>query len=103
VSIRDSTLTGSTIYYADGIRIQGASNLTIQDTTIIRPAGSEPASTGAVHNPPCAGIEIAASSNGNSLVRVDHVGGKGNRTRHRVVVPVSTQPRPWQNRHHDSD
>jgi Protein of unknown function (DUF1565) len=73
VSIRDTTLTGSTIYYADGIRIQGASNVTIQDTVITRPAGSEPASTGAVHNPPYAGIEIAASSNGNSLVRVDHV------------------------------
>jgi hypothetical protein len=41
-------------------------------TTIVRPTGAEPASTGAVHNPPCAGIEIAASSNGNSLVRVDH-------------------------------
>ena len=73
VTIKDSHLTGSTIYYADGIRIQGASNVTIQNTTIIRPSGSEPASTGTVHNPPYAGIEIAASSNGNALVRADGV------------------------------
>jgi hypothetical protein len=73
VTIKDSHLTGSTIFYADGIRIQGASNVTIQNTTIVRPAGSEPVSTGALHNPPYAGIEIAASSNGNALVRVDGV------------------------------
>ena len=71
VDISDSQLTGSPIWYADGIRIQGASNVTIRNTTILRPAGSDPASAGPAHNPPYAAIEVAASSNGNALVTVD--------------------------------
>ena len=64
-------MTGSPIWYADGIRIQGASNVTVRNTTIVRPPGSELASAGPIHNPPYAGIEVASSSNGNSLVHVD--------------------------------
>ncbi len=71
VDISDSQLTGSPIWYADGIRIQGASKVTIRNTTIVRPPGSDPASAGPVHNPPYAGIEVAASSNGNAQVSVD--------------------------------
>ena len=71
VDISDSQLTGSPIWYADGIRIQGASNVTIRNTTILRPPGSDPASAGPAHNPPYAAIEVAASSNGNALVTVD--------------------------------
>lgn len=96
VLIRDCTLTGSPIYYADGIRIQGASTVTIQNTTIVRPPGGEPASKG-VHNPPYAGIEIAASSNGDALVTVDHVSTRGfdvgigiNLVYNRVLVHDST-------------
>jgi hypothetical protein len=71
VDISDSQLTGSPIWYADGVRIQGASNVTVRNTTILRPSGSQPASAGPVHNPPYAGIEVAASSNGNATVRID--------------------------------
>lgn len=71
VDISDSQLMGSPIWYADGIRIQGASNVTIRNTTIVRPPGADPASAGPTHNPPYAGIEVAASGNGNSRVTID--------------------------------
>jgi len=71
VDIADSQLTGSPIWYADGIRIQGASNVTIRNTTIVRPAGSDLAASGPAHNPPYAAVEVAASSNGNRLVTID--------------------------------
>jgi hypothetical protein len=59
VSIRDSEIAGSKIYYADGVRILGAMNVRISNTTIKRAhPDNEPASTGAPHNLPYAGVEI---------------------------------------------
>jgi hypothetical protein len=60
VTIRDSEIAGSKIYYADGVRILGAMNVRISNTTITRThPDNEPASTGAPHNPPYAGVEIS--------------------------------------------
>jgi hypothetical protein len=60
VTIRDSEIAGSNIYYADGVRIQGAMNVRISNTKITRAhPDNEPASKGAPHNPPYAGVEIA--------------------------------------------
>src|SRR5205823_283128 len=54
-----------------------ASNVVVRNTTISRPQGSQPASSGPVHNPPYAGIEVASSSNRNSLVQIEdsHIDG----------------------------
>jgi hypothetical protein len=71
VTIRDSELTGSPIYYADGVRIQGASDVTVENTQIVRPPGGQAASSGPAHNPPYAGIEIAASSDEQARVHVN--------------------------------
>jgi hypothetical protein len=60
VTIRDSEIAGSKIYYADGVRILGAMNVRISNTKITRThPDNEPASTGAPHNPPYAGVEIS--------------------------------------------
>jgi hypothetical protein len=60
VTIRDSEIAGSNIYYADGVRIQGAMNVRISNTRITRThPDNEPASKGAPHNPPYAGVEIS--------------------------------------------
>jgi hypothetical protein len=59
VSIRDSTIAGSNIFYADGIRIQGATNARISNTKITRThPDNEPAASGTTHNPPYAAIDI---------------------------------------------
>lgn len=72
VTIDNCNITGSPIHFADGIRIQGASNVTITNCTLIRPPGSDAASAGAEHNRPYAGIEIAASSDLAATVRVSN-------------------------------
>ncbi|MBI5864532.1 MAG: right-handed parallel beta-helix repeat-containing protein [Planctomycetes bacterium] len=77
VTIDNCRITGSTIYWADGIRIQGASNVTISNTTMVRPPGSDPAVAGPMHNPPHAGIEIAAASNGSTTVSVSNCTVRG--------------------------
>jgi len=77
VTIRDSTIEGSEIYYADGIRIQGATNVKIVNTKITRfhpNAGS--ADSGTPHNPPYAGIEIAGwitQAQGHARVEIEGV------------------------------
>ena len=71
VTIRDCRLTGSPIYYADGIRIQGASDVSVHGTEIRRPPGSEPVQAGAMHNPPYAGIEAASGSEDDTRVIID--------------------------------
>jgi parallel beta helix pectate lyase-like protein len=68
VRISNSNLTGSTVYYADGIRIQGPADVTVENTVLFRPSGAEPANTGPVHNPPYAGIEVAGSKDLGKLV-----------------------------------
>lgn len=77
VTIDNCLINGSPIYWADGIRVQGASNVTITNTTLIRPPGSAPASAGVPHNPPYAGIEVAASSNGGTTVSVSNCTVRG--------------------------
>ncbi len=72
VTIDNCSITGSTVHFADGIRIQGASNVTISNTTLIRPAGSEAAAAGPEHNRPYAGIEIAASSDLAATVSISN-------------------------------
>jgi len=69
VTISDSVLQGSPIWYADGIRIQGASNVSIINTSIIRPPDSELPPEGEV-NPFYCGIEAGSSSDGHALVMV---------------------------------
>jgi hypothetical protein len=60
VSIRDSEIAGSKIYYADGVRILGAMSVRISNTKITRThPDNEPANKGAPHNPPYAGVEIS--------------------------------------------
>jgi len=60
VTIRDSEIKGSNIYYADGVRILGAMNVRISNTRITRThPDNEPASKGAPHNPPYAAVEIS--------------------------------------------
>src|SRR5438067_9075391 len=54
VRIDHATITGSTIYYADGIRSSNAT-VTIVNSTIVRPPMSEPAGNGVLHDPPYAG------------------------------------------------
>lgn len=59
VQIRDSQIAGSNVYWADGIRILGPTNVNIRNTTITRThPDNAPANTGAPHNPPYAGVEI---------------------------------------------
>jgi hypothetical protein len=64
-AILDSELVGSPLRYADGIRVQSPSTLTVQNTSIIRPSDAEPF-TGTLHNPPYAGIELAFTPAGDS-------------------------------------
>jgi polygalacturonase len=76
VKIWDSQIAGSSIYYADGVRIQGAANVDIRNTTITRThPDNEAANTGASHNPPYAAVEMAgyvtkANTEGVSLIQV---------------------------------
>jgi hypothetical protein len=76
VKIWDSQIAGSNIYYADGIRIQGPTNVDIRNTAITRThPDNELANTGASHNPPYAGVEIngyltQANTEGVSLTQV---------------------------------
>ncbi len=77
VTVDNCQISGSPIYWADGIRVQGASNVTIANTTLIRPPGSAPASAGPLHNPPYAGIEVAASSDGGATVSVSNCTVRG--------------------------
>jgi hypothetical protein len=60
ITIKDSTIHGSSIWYADGIRIQGTANVEILNTTIARThADAQAAGDGIPHNMPYAGVEIA--------------------------------------------
>jgi hypothetical protein len=59
VAIVESTLTGSSVHYADGIRVQSAADVLIVRNRIERPGGSA-AGSGGMHNPPYAGIELAS-------------------------------------------
>jgi hypothetical protein len=69
VAITGSTLTGSPVHYADGIRVQAAADVTIIGNTIVRPAGAD-ADDGVVHNPPYAGIEVATAGAEGKTVRI---------------------------------
>jgi hypothetical protein len=77
VNIYDLTIDGAKIFYADGIRIQGATNVKIINTKITRsPLNAETADSGAPHNPPYAGIEIAGWITpvmGQALVEIEGV------------------------------
>lgn len=69
IYITGVTIEGSPIWYADGIRIQGAANVIIRDSKITRAAGGESASAGTSHNPPYAGIEVAGYTIYDNKVR----------------------------------
>lgn len=77
ITIRDSIIEGSSIYYADGIRIQSAANVKIVNTKITRShPDAKAANTGTPHNPPYAGIEVAGwitEAQGHALVEIEGV------------------------------
>jgi hypothetical protein len=59
ITIRDVTIDGSKIYYADGIRIQGPIFAFIENTKITRThPDNEPADKGPLWSPPYAGIQV---------------------------------------------
>lgn len=60
VVIDGAQITGSPIWYADGIRIQSAADVTVRRSSIVRPPGGEVPPDGRAHNPPYAGVEVAA-------------------------------------------
>lgn len=76
VEIDRADIEGSTIWYADGIRIQSPSDVEIRDSTIHRPEEAE-APEEDPHNPPYAGVEIAfASAAGRTVeIRDTQIGG----------------------------
>jgi hypothetical protein len=57
IYITESTIEGSPIWYADGIRIQGPANVVIRDTLVFRGPEGEPAKQ--EYTLPHAGIEVA--------------------------------------------
>jgi hypothetical protein len=59
ITIRDVTIAGSKIYYADGIRIDGPVFAFIESTQITRThPDNEPANKGPLWSPPYAGIQL---------------------------------------------
>jgi hypothetical protein len=75
VTIKNSTIWGSELWYADGIRIQDVNEVNILNNRIIRDhPDAEAAGSGPSHNPPYAGIEIAGWTTG----RADLVTVRGN-------------------------
>lgn len=72
-TIVGAELTGSPVWYADGIRIQSAANVTVRDCRIVRPPGGEVVPEGRVHNPPYAGIEVAAPRDERRRVLIEDV------------------------------
>ncbi|MCE9646940.1 MAG: hypothetical protein K8S20_13145 [Chloroflexi bacterium] len=77
INIRDSSIAGSNIYYADGIRIQGPNNVKIINTKITRThANNAAANSGTIYNPPYAGISAGGwltEAQGHALVEIDGV------------------------------
>jgi len=73
IYITGVSIEGSTIYWADGIRIQAPANVVIQDSKITRAPGGQMVSSGILHNPPYAGIEVSAYLVGgeNEMRRVE--------------------------------
>jgi hypothetical protein len=74
IYITGVTIEGSSVYWADGIRIQAPFNVVVQDTKITRAAGGDPASAGVPHDVPYAGIELAfgmVASEENEMRRVE--------------------------------
>lgn len=71
VIIRDCQLQGSSIHYADGVRVQGSSNVTILDTSILRSANADPATDEdrLLSNP--AGVDVGMSAQRGALVTID--------------------------------
>jgi hypothetical protein len=72
VTITNGTLYGSPVYWADGIRIQGASTVFISNMTITRPPNSAPANTDYTldHDRPYAGVQVSNATNVNALVTI---------------------------------
>lgn len=77
VNIRDSTIAGAKIYYADGVRIQGPANIKIVNTKITRThTDAAAANTGTIYNPPYAGISAGGwltEAQGSALIEIDGV------------------------------
>jgi len=72
VTIVGADLTGSPVWFADGVRIQSAADVTIRDCRIVRPPGGESVGD-QVHNPPYAGIEVAAPRDERRRVVIEDV------------------------------
>ena len=72
VDIVNAQITGSPIWYADGIRIQSAARVRIADSHISRPLDAEVPGPGQVHNPPYAGIEVAGSANWGKTISIEN-------------------------------
>lgn len=71
VYITGASVEGSSIFYADGIRI-GVANVVIKNSKITRAPGGEPAGSGNPWDPPYAGIELGAYIvEGNKMRRVE--------------------------------
>lgn len=72
VAIVNVDINGSDIYYADGIRIQGPSDVIVRDSTIRRDhAMVEPADMGVAYTRPYAAVEAAGWVRGSSGLTVE--------------------------------
>jgi hypothetical protein len=74
IYITKSIVEGSSVYWADGIRISSPVNIVVQDTKITRAAGGQPANAGPSHQYPYAGIDVNTGmvvSDVNDMRRVE--------------------------------
>jgi hypothetical protein len=75
VVVENSTLEGSPIYYADGIRVLGNSNLLVADTVIRRSDDADSLPEGQPHGPSWAGIEINSEAQNRFDIRNTEISG----------------------------
>jgi Right handed beta helix region len=69
VAIRNSRITGSRIYYGEGIRIRGPVDIVIENNSLYRPTDSEPARPPAAHERP-SGISVGFPAHKGKLALI---------------------------------